>query len=76
MGDLLRPSNAYFSYGTRLRPIEVDSYVYNRVRHFLTRRHKVPTRGTIRFSVSVVFVELGVLRLSDLHRGALPSALK
>ena len=38
---------AYFSYGTRLMAYRaVDNHVYDRVRHFLVRRHKVPSRGT------------------------------
>src|SRR5216684_2425629 len=40
----------YFSYGTRLMAYRaIDNYVYACARHFLTRRHKVPTRGTRRF---------------------------
>ena len=41
---------AYFSYGTRLMAYRaVDNHVYDRVRHFLVRRHKVPSRGTKRY---------------------------
>lgn len=62
---------AYFSYGTRLMAYRVvDRYVETRVRHFLRRRHKVPTRGTRRFSSDVIFGELGVLRLRRVHLGA------
>jgi len=50
--------------------------VHDRVRYFLTRRHKVPTRGAIRYSDDVVFGELGVLRLRHIHVGILPSASK
>ncbi|MGH7364850.1 MAG: group II intron maturase-specific domain-containing protein [Candidatus Rokuibacteriota bacterium] len=61
----------YFGYGTRY-PADraVENYVYDRARHFLRRRHKVPTRGTRRFSAEVVFGELGVLRLRRLHLGS------
>ena len=52
----------------------VDNHVYDRVRHFLVRRHKVPSRGTKRYSDGVVFGELGVLRLRRVHLGALPCA--
>ena len=38
-------------------------HVYDRVRNFHRRRHKVPTRGTREFSGTHVFGELGVLRL-------------
>lgn len=41
----------------------VDIYVYNCVRHILTRRYKMPGRGTRRFSDEVVFGELGGLSL-------------
>ena len=44
-------------------------YVYQSMRHFLCRRHKVPTRGTRRYSAEVVFGEIGVLRLRTLHVG-------
>ena len=41
---------AYFSYGTRLMVYRaVDNHVYDRVRHFLVRRHKVQSRGTKRY---------------------------
>jgi hypothetical protein len=33
------------------------------VRHFLARRHKVPSRGTRRFSSETIFGELGVAQL-------------
>jgi RNA-directed DNA polymerase len=50
----------------------VDHYVYERVRYFLRHRHKVASRGTARFSDPVVFGEMGVLRLRDVHLGPLP----
>jgi len=61
----------YFSYGTRLMAYRaVDHYVYERVRHFLRRRHKVPSRGTRRFPADLVFGELGVFRLRRFHLGS------
>jgi RNA-directed DNA polymerase len=61
----------YFSYGTRLMAYRaIDNYVYASTRHFLTRRHKVPTRGTRRFPAEQVFGPLGVIRLRPLHIGA------
>jgi RNA-directed DNA polymerase len=58
----------YFAYGTRLMAYRaVDSYVYERVRHFLRRRHKVSTRGTGRFPAEVVFGERGVFQLRRFH---------
>src|SRR6516162_2578061 len=57
----------YFSYGTRRAPLRgVDRYVYERVRDFLVRRHKVAGRGTRRFSCDVVYGERGLLRLERL----------
>ncbi len=50
----------------------VDNYVYQSVRNFLTRRHKVSARGTRRFSDGAVFGELGVLRLRRIQLGPLP----
>src|SRR5262249_12307185 len=41
----------------------VDRSVYERVRDFLARRHKVAGRGTIRFSCEVVYGECSLLRL-------------
>ena len=68
LNQILRGWSAYFSYGTRTAAYRaVDNYVYNSVRHFLRRRHKVQSRGTSRFSDEVVFGELGVLRLRDVQ---------
>ena len=77
LNRILRGWATYFSYGTRLMAYRaVDSYVLERVRHCLRRRHKVQSRGAYRFSDQVVFGELGVLRLRHVHVGSLPSALK
>ena len=68
LNQMLRGWSAYFSYGTRTTAYRaVDNYVYESVRHFLRRRHKVQSRGTSRFSGEVVFGELGVLRLRDVQ---------
>ncbi len=64
--SLLGWSN-YFSYGTRRSVFRgVDRYVYERVRDFLARRHKVAGRGTKRFSCEIVYGERGLLRLERL----------
>jgi len=64
LNRLLRGWAGYFSYGTRYPAYRgIDRHVYDRVRHFLRRRHKVPTRGTRRFSWDTVFGELGVVKL-------------
>jgi RNA-directed DNA polymerase len=65
LNQILRGWSAYFSYGTRAAAYQaVDHNVYESVRHFLRRRHQVPSRGTNRFSIKAVFGELGVLQLS------------
>jgi len=64
--SLLGWSN-YFCYGTRRSAFRgVDRYVYERVRDFLARRHKVAGRGIYRFSCEVVYGERGLLRLERL----------
>jgi RNA-directed DNA polymerase len=74
--SLLGWSN-YFCYGTcRSAFRAVDRYVYERVRDFLARRHKVAGRGTIRFSCDVVHGERGLLRLERLPLTAPSCALR
>jgi RNA-directed DNA polymerase len=54
----------YFSIGTTSRAYRaVDEHVYDRVRNFLRRRHKVSSQGTHQFSGEKVYGSLGVLRL-------------
>ena len=72
LNQKLRGWSAYFSYGTRTQAYrEVDNYVYQSVRNFLRRRHKVQSRGATRFSHEVVYGELGVLELRQVHLGPL-----
>jgi RNA-directed DNA polymerase len=73
LNRVLRGWSAYFSYGTR-RPAyrAIDNHVYDHVRHFLVRRHKVQGRGTRCFSREHVFGELGVLHLRRVHLGPPP----
>ncbi|HTR37601.1 MAG TPA: group II intron reverse transcriptase/maturase [Bryobacteraceae bacterium] len=67
--------STYFSFGTRSSAYRaVDHYVYERVRDFLARRHKVAGRGTRRFSLEVVYGECGLLRLERLPRIAASNA--
>ena len=69
LNRILRGWSGYFSHGSRLAAYTaIDRHVHNRVRHFLVRRHKVPGQGTRQFSRSVVFGELGVLRLTQPRR--------
>jgi RNA-directed DNA polymerase len=54
----------YFSCGSKSRAYRaVDEYVYDRVRNFLRRRHKVSSPGTRQFSGERVYGALGVYRL-------------
>jgi RNA-directed DNA polymerase len=77
LNSLLLGWATYFSYGTRLQAYRaVDQYVYDRVRHFLARRHKEPGRGTRRFSHDYVHGEGGVLRLRRVHLGPPPIAVR
>jgi Retron-type reverse transcriptase len=70
LNRVLRGWANYFAYGTRLMAYRaVDHYVYERVRQFLRRRHKVPSRGTRRFPAEDVFGELRVLQLRRFHLG-------
>lgn len=75
LNRLLRGWSGYFGYGTRLSAYRaVDNHVYDRVRAFLRKRHKVHGRGTRHFSGEKVFGELGVLRLRRVHIGPPPCA--
>ena len=54
----------YFNCGSKGRAYKaVDEYVYDRVRNYLRRRHKVSSQGTRQFSSERVYGSLGVLRL-------------
>ncbi len=73
LNAVLRGWSSYFSCGDRYQAYRaVDHYVYESVRHFMRRRHKVPSLGTSRFSDKVVFGKMGVLRLRDVFWASLP----
>jgi RNA-directed DNA polymerase len=75
LNRLLRGWAAYFDYGTRSPAYRaIDNHVCDRVRHFLVRRHKVPSRGTHRFSDQAVFGALGVFHFRRAHIGPPPCA--
>lgn len=69
----LRGWAEYFGYGTRMKAYRiVDNHVEDSVRHFLSRRHKVASRGTRRFPTMDIIGTLGVLCLRRLHLLPLP----
>jgi RNA-directed DNA polymerase len=60
----LKGWSAYFGYGTCTSAYRaIDNHVMTRVQRFLSKRHKVPSRGTARFSRDTVFGNLGVVSL-------------
>jgi len=64
LNRLLGGWGRYFSYGSIFVAYRsVDSHVYERMRNFLRRRHKVSTRGTRVFGWHRVFGTLGVISL-------------
>ena len=67
LNSMLLGWSGYFAYGTIASAYKhVDWHVYQRVRDFLARRHKVGRGGTARFSIQRVYGELGVVRLEHL----------
>jgi RNA-directed DNA polymerase len=68
LNSLLAGWSAYFGYGSLSSAYqEVDHHVVDRVRHFLVKRHKVQNSGTLAFSRSTIFAELGVRQLRRVH---------
>jgi len=73
LNRLLRGWCGYFSPGSHYDVDRaVEAHVYDCVRNFLVRRHKMPTRSTGPFTKTAVFGALGVPRLRHLRR---PGAL-
>ena len=67
----LRGWSNYFGYGSRGKAYRsVDQYVFERLRRFFARRHKVQARGNRRFTFDVIHRELGVVCLQRLPRAA------
>src|SRR6204780_3177117 len=59
----------YFSPGTHYATDRViEAHLYDRVRNFLVRRHKMPSRSIGPFSMEAVFGDLGMPRLRHLRR--------
>jgi len=64
LNQKLKGWKAYFRLGSPWKAFEaLDEHVEERVRHFLRRRHKVPSQGTGQFSRERIYGELGVFRL-------------
>jgi RNA-directed DNA polymerase len=64
LNRVLKGWSGYFDYGTCTPAYRaIDNHVMTRVQHFLVKRHRVPSRGTARFSRETVFGELGILSL-------------
>ena len=66
----------YFSYGTVSRAYwNLDKFLLSRARGFLMRRHKLPGRGTRRYTAAQVFEHDGLFHLGAAHRAARSHAL-
>jgi len=64
LNQTLRGWRGYFQCGATSKAYRaVDEYVYDSVRQFLRRRHKVSSQGTRQFPEERVFGSLGVMRL-------------
>src|SRR5581483_11897394 len=64
LNQKLQGWRAYFSGGSTAKAYRaVDQYVYDAVRNFLRRRHKVSSQGTRQFPEERVFGSLGVIRI-------------
>jgi RNA-directed DNA polymerase len=54
----------YFHYGSKRKSYTaVNAHVLIRVRNFLQRRHKVPSRGTHQFSAAAIYNDHGIHKL-------------
>jgi RNA-directed DNA polymerase len=77
LNRFLRGWSNYFGYGSRSKAYRsVDQYVFERLRRFLARRHKVQGRGNRRFTFDVIHRELGVLCLQRLPKAVPSRALR
>jgi len=69
LNRLLRGWCGYFSPGTHyVTDRAIESHLYDHVRSFLVRRHKMPARSIGPFSKDAVFGDLGMPRLRTLRR--------
>jgi RNA-directed DNA polymerase len=64
LNRLLRGWCNYFRPGSHyVTDRAIETHLYDRVRNFLARRCKLPTRGTRQISMTAVFGKLGLPRL-------------
>jgi len=64
LNRMLRGWGGYFSPGSHYATDkQIEAHLYDRVRNFLARRRKLPTRGTRQITMAAVFGPLGVPRL-------------
>jgi RNA-directed DNA polymerase len=64
LNAMLRGWKQYFNRGSVSKAHRaVDAHVEERVRHFLRKRHKVPSQGTRQFSLAQIYGVCGVFRL-------------
>jgi RNA-directed DNA polymerase len=69
LNRLMRGWCGYFSPGSHYATDRViEAHVYDRVRNFLARRHKMPARAIGPFRMEAVFGDLGVLRPRQCRR--------
>jgi RNA-directed DNA polymerase len=69
LNRLLRGWCGYFSPGTHyVTDRVIEAHLYDRVRNFLVRRHKMPSRSIGPFSMEAVFGDLGMPRLRHPRR--------
>jgi RNA-directed DNA polymerase len=70
LNRLLRGWGGYFSPGSHyVTDKAIEAHIYDRVRNFIVRRQKLPSRGSRSVSKDKVFGPLGVLRLRHCRRG-------
>lgn len=71
---LMRGWGGYFSPGSHyVTDRAIEAHIYDRVRSFLVRRHKMPPRSIGPFTMEAVFGKLGVPRLRHCRRQGVPS---
>jgi RNA-directed DNA polymerase len=74
LNRLVRGWCGYFSPGSHYATDRaIEAHLYDRVRNFLARRHKMPARSIGPFRMEAVFGELGVLRPRHCRRSGATS---